>query len=1099
MAVESKAGFRFENGSRGASCREWPRRQILRRALLAGVAVPGLVGGSLILSAVAARPAAAACVVSGTTTLGPCDSSSVGVSMTPGTGSLTIDGVDTVFAAYASPQTTGTYDQTVWLTGDTVLNNPNYSALVMQFGTDSFAQIIPVAVNVDLTIDSTVKATAAGGFGTIWVRNDYAGDISINNAGTIDWQGPTSYPGEAAIDGTTNLGGVTIVNSGTVTSTARGIYADGNYRGPTDGGMQTVSVTNTATGSISATTAGIRVIDYYGLAEIVNYGTVQAKYQQGLIAWSADGDASISNYGLATSGNDNAIFAATETGNIRVYNSGAAIAEGDPALDQGHAALKAAQGYNSLRAAVDVSGDIDMMNDTSGFAIAPRDAGLRAETPEGDVRIVNNGIVDALTGISADSGFVSGYTSATTSMTQGDIFIANSGTVRARQLAVWMDGTTNTLYNTGTLETTGATAVASGDGDTTVINSGTISAGSSTGTAIAMGKGSNTLVLDDTSSIVGKVTNESTGNLLVLQGTGTGTLNLADVSDTGTYEGFSNLIKTDLGTWILTGSGGSLTGSTTIDRGTLQLAEGASSASIFTVNSEMLDGVGLINGVLSGTGSIGGLVVNTGGIVSPGYSPGTLTVNGDVTFNPGSTYVVDVAASGAHDLITATGSATLNGGNVQINADAGFDPFATYAILTAAGGVTGTFDSATANYAFLDPLLSYGTNDVYLKLMRNAVAFSTMAQTPNQQSVAVATESLGLGNPVFDAVLQLTAGQAPGAFDALSGEAYASAASIIAQDSIYLRQAVGGRVWQGLDGAAGGSAATAKLGAATGLTVWGQGYGAWGSIDGDGNAAAVSRDTGGFFAGVDGAVADGVRLGLVGGYGRSTFQIDDRASSGDIDTYDLGAYGGARIGGLGLLGAATYSWNDVSVSRTVAFPGYVGANAANFDLGTTQLFGEANWRFDLAPSGSDPTYGKAWLEPFVAPAYVNLGSADIAESGSTSALAGSTDSEDLFYVTLGARAATTIKLANEASVTPRISLAWQHAFSDVDPSASLVFVSGGLPFAVAGVPIAQDTAVVGAGVDYNFNQTLSAGLSYSGQFGDGLQDNAVKGNLDVKF
>lgn len=82
---------------------------------------------------------------------------------------------------------------------------------------------------------------------------------------------------------------------------------------------------------------------------------------------------------------------------------------------------------------------------------------------------------------------------------------------------------------------------------------------------------------------------------------------------------------------------------------------------------------------------------------------------------------------------------------------------------------------------------------------------------------------------------------------------------------------------------------------------------------------------------------------------------------------------------------------------------------------------------------------------------------------------------------------------------PRIMLAWQHAFGDVDPTAQFAFVGGGLPFSVAGLPIAEDTAVVNAGVDYNFNSKVSAGLTYSGQFGDGLQDNAVKGNLDIKF
>ncbi|MCX5493388.1 autotransporter domain-containing protein [Kaistia dalseonensis] len=1065
------------------------RPALWRRLLATSALVPAAASCGLLLSALAASPAAAACNVTGTTTISTCDASSVGVTMIPGTGSLTVSDMTTGSVGYASPTTTGIYDQSVLLTGDLVLNRPDYSALIMQFGTNSSAETIPVTVNVDITIDSTVKATASAGFGTIWVRNDYAGTISIDNAGTIDWKGPTSYPGSAAIDASTHLGGITVVNAGIVTSNARGIYADGNFYGADAGERQTVSVTNT--GSVTATTAGIRVIDYYGLAKIVNEGTVQATLQHGLTAWSADGDASITNSGTVTSGNDNAIFAATEMGAATVYNSGTVTAEGDPALDDAHAALKAAQGYNGLRANAYISGDVAITNTATGVVTANRDAGILAETPKGDITIINDGKVTAKIGIAADSGATTGYNGAVVGMVDGAVSITNNGSVTATELAVRMDGKTNGLVNTGTLATIDATAVRIGDGDTTVYNAGTISAGSAAGTAIAMGGGNNRLVIADTSVLVGKVTNESAGNALELTGTGSGTLDLGSVSDTGAYQGFSNLTKSGSGLWVLSGSGGSLTGPTTIDAGMLQLAYGASSASVFTVNG----------GTLGGTGSIGGLVVNAGGTVAPGYSPGTLTVNGNVAFASGSTYLVDIATSGANDLITATGTATISGGTVQVAAETGYaDPLATYTILTASSGVSGTFDSATTDYAFLTPVLGYDAKDVYLTIARNDIRFAAMAQTPNERAAAVAAESLGLGNPVYNSVLQLTALQAPGAFNALSGEAYASAVSVIGQDSIYLRQAVGARVWQGLGADAAPAAdgpATAKLG--TGLTVWGQGYGAWGNIDGDGNAASVSRDIGGFFAGVDGAVADGVRLGVVGGYGRSSFQIDDRASSGDIDTYDLGAYGGARIGALGLLGAATYSWNDVSVSRTVAFPGYLGANNASFDVGTTQIFGEANWRFDLTAPGSEPAYGKAWLEPFVSPAYVNLGSGDIAETGSSSALTGSTDGEDLFYVTLGARVATTIKLANDASLTPRLSLGWQHAFGDVNPSASLAFASGGLPFAVSGVPIAQNTAVIGAGVDYGFNQTVSAGISYSGQFGDGLQDNAVKGTLNVKF
>jgi fibronectin-binding autotransporter adhesin len=54
------------------------------------------------------------------------------------------------------------------------------------------------------------------------------------------------------------------------------------------------------------------------------------------------------------------------------------------------------------------------------------------------------------------------------------------------------------------------------------------------------------------------------------------------------------------------------------------------------------------------------------------------------------------------------------------------------------------------------------------------------------------------------------------------------------------------------------------------FAVWGQGYGSWGRSDSDGNAAKLTRSTGGFLLGADVAVFDNLRFGVVAGYSRSS-------------------------------------------------------------------------------------------------------------------------------------------------------------------------------------------------------------------------------------
>ena len=84
-------------------------------------------------------------------------------------------------------------------------------------------------------------------------------------------------------------------------------------------------------------------------------------------------------------------------------------------------------------------------------------------------------------------------------------------------------------------------------------------------------------------------------------------------------------------------------------------------------------------------------------------------------------------------------------------------------------------------------------------------------------------------------------------------------------------------------------------------------------------------------------------------------------------------------------------------------------------------------------------------------------------------------------------------------VSPRISLAWQHAFDDVTPDAALAFASTGIGFTVTGVPLAEDSLLIEAGLDLNLGPNATLGVSYSGQLASDLQDNAVKGRLTWLF
>ncbi|MFG1352810.1 autotransporter domain-containing protein, partial [Xanthobacter autotrophicus] len=621
-------------------------------------------------------------------------------------------------------------------------------------------------------------------------------------------------------------------------------------------------------------------------------------------------------------------------------------------------------------------------------------------------------------------------------------------------------------------------------------------------------EGASTLILTGANTYGGGTT-ISAGTLQIGDGGTAGSLagdvlnNAALVFDRSDAYGFSGGLSGSGtmtfrgGGTVQLGSSGTFSGGTFVEEGTVTLANAALDASVFTVQT---------GGVLAGQGTIGGLVVNSGGVAAPGNSPGTLTVKGDVAFNSGSVYQVDVTAGGAHDLIDATGAVALSSGaSVVVNAGAAvFLPGTAYAIITTSGTVTGTFgsltgDLPTSTYIFLDPGLSYDTHNVYLGLIYNDIAFSTFARTPNEAGAANAAQTLGDGNPIYDAILALPKGTTPGAaFAALSGEAYASASTVIVQQSSYVRDAVGARLMQALTPE--GSAplgyampvkapATALLGAGLTPTLWALGYGGWGETNGNTNAASVSNTIGGFLIGADAAVSETTRAGLFGGYGRSSFDVADRASSGSIDTYDMGLYGAAQFGRLAARGALAYGWHDVSLDRTVAFPGFYEALSGGYGAGSFQAFGELAYGL---------TFGTVDVEPFAGLAYLNLDGASLTETGGAAGLGVNIASFETTYSTLGVRLATSIGVLGRP-LTPSVSLAWQHAFGDTTPYASMLFAGGTTPFQVAGAPIAQDAVLVGAGLGYAASELATLSVKYNGQIASGASQNAFSAEFAWKF
>ncbi|HEJ6959886.1 TPA: S8 family serine peptidase, partial [Serratia marcescens] len=181
--------------------------------------------------------------------------------------------------------------------------------------------------------------------------------------------------------------------------------------------------------------------------------------------------------------------------------------------------------------------------------------------------------------------------------------------------------------------------------------------------------------------------------------------------------GHGGLTKEGMGTLVLTGNN-TYSGPTLVNQG--RLAVNGSVTSAVSVQS---------GGIVGGSGTVGSLTARQGGTVAPGNSIGTLNVAGNVSFEPGSRYAVEVGPNGQSDRIQSSGSATIGGGEVAVTLENSPNLLTQsevrsllgqqYTILSAQQGVSGQFDAVAPNYLFLGTGLSYQPTGVTLSVGRN--------------------------------------------------------------------------------------------------------------------------------------------------------------------------------------------------------------------------------------------------------------------------------------------------------------------------------------------------------------------------------------------
>jgi outer membrane autotransporter protein len=568
------------------------------------------------------------------------------------------------------------------------------------------------------------------------------------------------------------------------------------------------------------------------------------------------------------------------------------------------------------------------------------------------------------------------------------------------------------------------------------------------------------------------------------------------IQDDGATGG--SLVKVGTGTLTLSGIN-TYTGATTVNAGTL-IVNGSIASSAVTVNA---------GATLAGIGTVGATTIMSGGTFAPGNSPGTMTVQGNLAFQSGAIYLVQVnPATASSANLVAGGTAALAG---TVNASFAPGSYVTrdYTILTAAGGLNGTFNTLTTTNlpAGFTASLGYGATDVTLSLTANlggTSAFGTSGLSTNQRNVAGSLNNFfnngGALPPNFVTIFGLTGGALGNALSSLSGEAATGAQQAGFQIgnqflSLMLVPFVDGR--SGVAGAGSPALGFApeqealpddialayskvlKAPQAATAPTFEQRWTAWGGAYGGGNRTSgdpavlgshdLSASVAGFAGGLDYRLTPNTVVGVALAGGGTSWNLVQGLGGGKSDAFQAGVYGATRWGAAYLAGAFAYTNHWMSTDRFAFASDHLTASFNAQSLGGRV---EGGYRVATWYGGVTP-YAAIQAQSFRTPGYSETDGSGLGFALSYNARTGTDTRSEL-----GARFDRLVALNPSAALALRGRLAWAHDWVS-DPSLAAVFQTlPGASFIVNGAVPAKDSALVSAGTELR----LANGVTLLGKF-----------------
>jgi outer membrane autotransporter protein len=603
---------------------------------------------------------------------------------------------------------------------------------------------------------------------------------------------------------------------------------------------------------------------------------------------------------------------------------------------------------------------------------------------------------------------------------------------------------------------------------------------------------------------------------LGLDPTGASTYNLSggSLSANSEYIGYSGTATFNQSGGTNTVAGGLIIGSNPGSRGTYNFFGGSLSAGTVDVNS---------GGVFRGFGALDSGTFTNRGLVAPGASPGTLTINGGPYIQTASgTLEVEVASPTSYDklnVIGVPGTASLNGTLKPVLLN-GYIPRGNQVfpgVVSAANGITGTF-STVANFS--PTLLAralYSNNAVDLMAVRDYTNPFLAPLTHNQYAVGLmlnglANTATGDLNTVLNAIDSLPSVSAvANAYQQISADKVAALSTLAFAEANLQKRVLSRRltdlrfgrreagVLGGLPGSfnlnysqAAGLMLAYNSANLAGMVTSGRQAGlappegrwgvyldpamVFGAQDSSTNQTGFDFTIAGFNAGADYRLRDDLLVGLATGYSHTGASFHGSGGSVENSTWPLTAYAAYLPQCFYAYGSLGYALNLFDLKRQISFGGLNRIAKSSPTGNQLNIYGEA---------GYDLRFRRLVVTPVVSLAYSSLWVDRFTESGAGALnLNISSQQATSLQTGVGGKIALPIKRSSTV-VVPQIYASYQHEYSDSSRGLDARLSQAGNTFVFQTDNPDRNFAVAGADVTILARKNLTVQLDYNAEVGRG--------------